>query len=112
MTQKEIKVTISRFDPVQDREPHFQAYTVPVEVGTLSVLQVLDYIYENLDESLAYYDHAACAQGICSLCTMSINGKVARSCQFMVEDDITLEPTPKFEVVKDLVVKKGGKRNA
>ena len=103
-----VRVTVSRFDPSVDEGPYLQTFEVPVIRG-MSVLEVLDYIYENLDGSLAYYDHAACQQGICRRCTLSINGKVELMCQTLVEDDLTLEPPGKFTVVRDLVYKRGGK---
>jgi succinate dehydrogenase/fumarate reductase-like Fe-S protein len=107
-TMTPIRVRVSRFDPSVDKEPYHQTFEVPLTHG-MSVLEVLDYIYENLDGSLAYYDHAACAQGICRRCTLSINGKVELMCQFPVSGDLTLEPPAKFTVVRDLVFKRGGK---
>jgi succinate dehydrogenase/fumarate reductase-like Fe-S protein len=103
-----VRVTVSRFDPSVDEGPYFQTFEVPVTQG-MSVLEVLDYIYENLDGSLAYYDHAACQQGICRRCTLSINGTVELMCQSLVEGDLTVEPPGKFTVVRDLVFKRGGK---
>lgn len=102
MSQKSVKVTISRFDPSVDVEQQYQTYDVPITEG-LSVLEVLDYIYENLDGTLAYYDHAACEQGVCRRCTVLVNGKASLMCQTRVDGDITLEPLPNFEVVRDLV---------
>ena len=55
-------------------------------------MDVLDYIYQNLDSTLAYYDHAGCALGICARCTGRINGKAGLFCQVPVSGDVTLEP--------------------
>lgn len=107
MSQKNVRVTISRFDPGVDGEPHYQTYEVPLVEG-MSVLEALDYIYENLDGSLAYYTHAACRQGICRRCTLRINGKPSLMCQTPVEGDVLVEPPPKFEVVRDLVYRRRG----
>lgn len=107
MSENKVKVTVSRFDPAADGRPYYQTYEVPVVEGS-SVLDVLDYIYENLDPSLAYYDHAACHQGVCRRCTLLVDGKASLMCQTLVADDITLEPPAKFEVVRDLVYKRGG----
>lgn len=109
-TATPVRVTVSRFDPSVDEEPYFQTFEVPLTRG-MSVLEVLDYIYENLDGSLAYYDHAACQQGICRRCTLSINGKVELMCQSLVEGDLTLAPPGKFSVVRDLVYKRGGRQD-
>ena len=50
-----------------DKEPHYQTYQVPFEKG-MSAMTALDYIYQNLDGTLAYYDHAGCDLGnLCSL---------------------------------------------
>jgi succinate dehydrogenase/fumarate reductase-like Fe-S protein len=102
MSQKNIKVKVFRFDPTVEKEPHDQTYEVPLTEG-MNVLDVLDYIYEKIDSSLAYHDHAACRHGICAGCTLVVNGKTSLACQTPVSGDITLGPPPKLEVVKDLV---------
>ncbi len=108
MPTQNVNITISRFDPSVDSEPYAQTYAVPIVEG-MAVLQVLDYIYEHLDNTLSYYDHGACAQGICKQCTLLVNGKAALMCQTMVTGDTRLEPLPKFKVVKDLVYQRGGR---
>lgn len=105
MTDRMICVKVFRFDPSVDREPYFQDYEVPFTEG-MSAMNALDYIYENLDSSLAYYDHAGCCLGICARCTGRINGKAGLFCQALVEGDIVLEPTSRTSVIKDLVVKR------
>jgi succinate dehydrogenase/fumarate reductase-like Fe-S protein len=107
MSHKNIEVTVLRFDPAVDREPYPQTYQVPLTEG-MSVLEVLDYIYRNVDGSLAYYDHAACQHGICRRCTVVINGRPSLMCQTLVEGDITVEPPPRLEVVRDLVYRRRG----
>lgn len=91
-----------RFDPHANKEPRYQTYEVPLVEG-MSVLDVLDYIYENLDSSLAYYDHAACRYGVCGRCTLVVNGRACVACQTPVTGDITIEPVPKSKIVRDLV---------
>ena len=106
MSEKTIKANVFRFDPAVDGEPRFQTYEMPFEEG-LSAMDVLDYIYQNLDATLAYYDHAGCSLGICGKCTARINGKPGLLCQTPVNDgDLTLEPLKKENVLKDLVVHK------
>lgn len=100
-----VKVTVSRFDPGCDEQPHLQTFEVPVVVG-MAVLQALDYIYENLDPTLSYYDHGICAQGLCKRCTALVNGKPELICQYPVTGDVQVEPLPKFRVIKDLVYDK------
>jgi len=107
---KTVKVKVYRFDAAVDESGHYQTYKVPLVQG-MSVMDALDYIYENLDGSLAYYDHAACNQGICRRCMIQINGRVSLMCQTLVEGDVTLDPLPRFDVTKDLVHKRGGEKD-
>jgi len=102
MSQKKIKVKLFRFDPTVERKPHYQTYEVPLTEG-MNVLDVLDYIYENIDSSLAYYDHAACRHGICSGCTLVVNDKTCLACQRPVSEDIVVKPPSKFKTIRDLV---------
>jgi succinate dehydrogenase/fumarate reductase-like Fe-S protein len=108
MADRTVNVTVCRYDPARDDAPRMHVYGVPLTEG-MSVLGALDYIYENLDATLAYYDHAACAQGICKTCLAKINGKAGLLCQTLLTDDVTLEPAGKFKVVRDLVTETGGR---
>ena len=50
---KVCKAIVFRFDPETDREPKYDNYSVPYEEGN-TVMDVLNYIYEILDGSLAF----------------------------------------------------------
>jgi fumarate reductase iron-sulfur subunit len=100
-----ITARVFRFDPDAGGEPTYSEYTVPLTPG-MSAMNVLDYIYQNLDPAIAYFDHAGCALGICARCTGRVNGKAGLLCQTMVTGDVTLEPINKDRVVRDLVVTK------
>jgi succinate dehydrogenase/fumarate reductase-like Fe-S protein len=102
MPEKTIIARVFRFDPSVDTGPHYDAYEVPLEDG-MSAMDILDYIYQNLDSTLAYYDHAGCALGICARCTGRIDGKAGLFCQVPISGDVTLEPTSPSRVLKDLV---------
>jgi succinate dehydrogenase/fumarate reductase iron-sulfur protein len=102
MSKKAIKVRILRFTPRVDRTPHYQTYEVPMVPG-MSALNILDYIYNNLDSTLAYYSHATCHRGICGRCTLLINSKASLACQTEISEDVTIMPLPKFKVIRDLV---------
>jgi succinate dehydrogenase/fumarate reductase-like Fe-S protein len=105
MSGKKIKVKIYRFDPTIDKEGHYQRYEVPYEYG-MSAMNALDYIYQNLDGTIAYYDHAACGLGVCGRCTGKINGKPGLLCRTPVDSDTTLEPIAKYKVIKDLIIRR------
>jgi succinate dehydrogenase/fumarate reductase-like Fe-S protein len=108
MPEKTIQVKVFRFDPSTAKEPRYQTYQVPWEKG-MSAITALDYIYQNLDGTIAYYDHAACDLGICAHCTGIINGKPGLFCQTVLQGDVTLEPASKTKVLKDLVAQKNRK---
>jgi succinate dehydrogenase/fumarate reductase-like Fe-S protein len=99
---KTIRVTIQRFNPSMETAGRFQTYDVPFSKG-LSVMNVLDYIYEHVDGTLAYYSHSACRRGVCGRCLLLINGKAGLACQTPVHGDLTLETPKQFPVVRDLV---------
>jgi len=82
----------------------FESYEVPItKQDRYTALDILKYIYENLDSSLAFFSHSVCNHGICGRCAMKINGKVKLSCTYLVtENELILEPKNK-KVVRDLV---------
>ena len=96
---KEIMVECFRFSPGEDCEPRFQTYEVPF-VADSSVLNVLEYIYENLDTSLAYY--ASCRRGVCGRCHIRVNGRACLACGTKVTGNLKLEPVKRNKVIRDL----------
>jgi succinate dehydrogenase/fumarate reductase iron-sulfur protein len=105
MVNKIINVKIQRFDPDKDKNLFYLDYKVPIEEG-MSVLDVLDYIYENLDGTISYFSHAACRYGVCANCTLRINGKVTLACQTKVDSDIIIETPKHLKIIKDLIYEK------
>jgi len=111
VSDKTITATVFRFDPATDQAPYYNDYAVPIVPGD-SAMDILDYIYQNLDGTLAYYDHAGCSLGICGRCTGRINGKPGLFCQTFVEDDVTLEPLKRDGIVKDLICERRNTKNS
>ena len=108
MAEKVLELEIFRYDPEIDEEPYYKTYEVQVDPEEMDILNLLQYIHENVDSSLAYYDHATCqGQGVCKKCIMSINGKPGLACQTDVSDlkgeKIKIEPVKKDRVIRDLV---------
>jgi fumarate reductase iron-sulfur subunit len=103
MTIRTIHVRVSRFEPGTDKAPHFQTYEVPW-YPRMTVMDALDYIYENLDPSLAYHSHTSCHRRTCARCNVTVNSNPGLSCHTEINGDITLEPLPRFKVIRDLVV--------
>jgi succinate dehydrogenase/fumarate reductase iron-sulfur protein len=100
---RKIKVKVSRFDPKKDNEPYLQSYQVPVPIEwKMSVLSILQYIFENLDPSLGFT--GSCEKGLCGVCTVIVNGKTRLACNTFVNSDVTIEPIKGMKIIKDLVV--------
>jgi succinate dehydrogenase/fumarate reductase iron-sulfur protein len=110
MQVKSIKTRVFRFNPDQDKEPFVQEYNVPWEPG-MTAMDALDYIYQNVDGTLAYYDHAACKLGICARCTGRVNGKPGLLCQIEVSDKMVIEPVSNKHIVRDLVCERRTKES-
>jgi len=98
---KTIKVKVFRYDPKKDEKGRYETYEVPITPG-MSVLDVLDYIYANIDSSLSYY--YSCHRGYNACCMLVVNGKIIRPCTTLATEDMTIEPLKGRKIIKDLVV--------
>ena len=101
MSKKKIRVKIFRYGKNGKIKARYDEYDVPIE-PLMTVLDVLDFIYENLDSTISY--NSNCRRGTCAVCTVLVNGKAAKSCVIKVYEDITIEPVSKEKCIKDLVV--------
>ncbi|MBB5173743.1 2Fe-2S iron-sulfur cluster-binding protein [Texcoconibacillus texcoconensis] len=96
---KKLLVNIQRSGDQQE------VFEVEYQPG-MTVLDVLERIYQKHDPSIAY--RFSCRTGLCTTCMMMINGKPGLSCLKMASPDdgiLHLAPLPKGETVKDLVKK-------
>ena len=100
-----IVASIFRYDPAEDQQPYYQAYTVPVR-QELTLQAMLEYIYENCDDTLAFRK-GKCYQGICGRCLVKLNGKPVRACSTLLQagDSVQVDPVNKEKVLRDLVTK-------
>jgi succinate dehydrogenase / fumarate reductase, iron-sulfur subunit len=101
--EKKINVKVRR-STLGSENVRMDSYEVPWE-EKMSVFNVLEYIGNTLDPSLAFY--ASCRIGKCMGCTLRINGKRGLACTTMVESDLVLEPDDRYPVIRDLVVDMG-----
>jgi len=97
--ERDISVKIKRFDSTQ-KASSTEEYIVPLRDG-MSILNVLNWIAENQDPSLAFY--SSCRTGKCKGCLLRANGKVKMSCTELVAGDLYLEPVDEQTLIKDLV---------
>ncbi len=103
--KKVIKVHIYR-SPSQDeedmaKEGEYKDYEIPY-IERMTVMNLLDYIHENYDRSLAYYK--SCRIGKCTGCLVEVNGKNKLACTTLAKDDMKIGPAKGHIVIRDLVV--------
>lgn len=96
-------VRIFKFDPAVDKKPRYETFNVPYEGR--SVLNILETVYRNFDQSLAFrYGCEGKGDCRCGGCAMQVNGLSVLACRKIAEKEMVIEPHPKFEVIKDLVI--------
>lgn len=96
-----VKVTVRKHDPSQEEDPYYVTYDVPYS-REMRILEALDYIVEELGESIAYQWY--CGVIKCGMCGVMANGRPVLACWEPIGGDITVEPLSKFPVIRDLVV--------
>ena len=94
-----MKVTISRFNPETDSEPHHETYEVTVRKGA-RILNVLDAVRDEIDPSLSY--RHCCRGGQCGSCAVRVNGEPALACMQEAKDGDLIEPL-NLPLIRDLV---------
>ena len=106
MVKDRVYFNIFRFNPDDDKEPHFQKYEVPLNKIDLTVLEGLYYIQQRLDDSLAF--RSSCRAAVCGSCAMHINGKHRLACNTLISKlesaTITIQPLAHMPIIKDLLV--------
>ena len=102
---EDVTLSILRYRPEVDGEPHFQTYTVPYREDWV-VLDALNYIKDHLDATLSY--RWSCHMAICGSCGMMINGEPKLACHAFLRDYrhdvIRIEPLDHFPIERDLVI--------
>jgi fumarate reductase (CoM/CoB) subunit B len=96
-----VRVRIFRFDPTHDQQPHYDTFSVPY-TRLMRVLDVLNYISEDLEEDLAY--RWFCGVKKCGTCAVRVNGREVLACWEAAEPEMTIEPLRHAAVVRDLVI--------
>ncbi len=95
-------VKVFRSNPGVNPKVWYDTFTINYEPG-VSVLGVLNFIYETIDPSLAYYH--SCRVGKCTGCHVRINGKTRLACTTVADgSDLLIEPMPGYTVVRDIIV--------
>lgn len=99
---REIKVNILRGS--ENGRGEYRTYEVKVDDGAVvSVMNLLEKIYEEQDHTLAFFSHTACRQAACGKCMVKVDGAVKLACKERVDaGEITIEPYC-ANVVRDLI---------
>jgi len=103
---EKICVNIRRYDPHYGDRPFWQSYEVPRPRAT-RVLDVLEYIQDELDPSLGYRRHI-CRALVCRSCRVLVDGHSRLTCQAIIRPgvvEINLEPLDKHPLIRDLIVR-------
>jgi len=102
--EKTVEFKIHRFEP-QNKRHYVSTYKVPVRKGA-TILDALQYIKDNLDETLTF--RHSCRMGQCGSCGIIVNGNPMLACYTQIlhleSDSLIIEPLPNMPIIKDLVV--------
>ena len=100
-----LKFKIYRYDPDQDAKPYMQDLTVELKDTDKMLLDALQRIKADVDDSLAL--RRSCREGVCGSDAMNINGKNGLACTTNLNElsePIVLRPLPGLPVIRDLIV--------
>jgi succinate dehydrogenase / fumarate reductase iron-sulfur subunit len=100
-----LKLKIYRYDPDQDAKPYMQDVTVELKDTDKMLLDALQRIKSDVDDSLAL--RRSCREGVCGSDAMNINGKNGLACTTNLNEltePIVLRPLPGLPVIRDLIV--------
>jgi succinate dehydrogenase/fumarate reductase-like Fe-S protein len=115
MTAEEFAtVKVFRFNPKVDKAPRYEIYQVPYKDYSIltekapfkqsTVMHVLKYILWHMDPSLSFREGCMGFRVSCGCCAVQVNGIPTMACTKLAEAEMTIEPHPKYEVLKDLIV--------
>jgi succinate dehydrogenase/fumarate reductase-like Fe-S protein len=104
MNANYIKLKVFRYNPLYDATPYHQTYRITA-AQPMTVMELLTYIYHQLDDSLAFRNYI-CYRGTCLSCLVEVNGRTVRACSTFVQPGVlvTVDPFLRGRVIRDLVV--------
>ena len=106
-SERNVTLSIYRYNPEIDNKPYMQDYDLKVQVGNEPMLlTLLERIKAEIDPTLSY--RRSCREGVCGSDAMNINGSNGLACITEVAkintNKIVIRPLPGFPVVRDLAV--------
>ena len=100
-----IQLSIYRFNPDVDKQPHMQE--IELNKSDITGIMLLDALKAAKEKEPSLSFRHSCGAGVCGSDGMNINGKNGLACVTQLNtlpDRITLRPLPGMPVIKDLVV--------
>jgi succinate dehydrogenase / fumarate reductase iron-sulfur subunit len=103
--ERQLSVSIYRFDPSVDKKPYMQEYEInSADFHGVMMLDLLEALKAK-DSTLSF--RRSCSEGVCGSDGMNINGKNRLACVTSYLDfgnSIVIRPLPGLPVVRDLIV--------
>ena len=104
-----LTVSIYRYNPEVDKEPHMQDFKFDSHGKDMMVLDVLE-ILKAEDATLVY--RRSCREGVCGSDGMNMSGRNGLACitpisEVIKNNKIIIRPLPGLPVIRDLVVDMG-----
>ncbi|MDP3614491.1 MAG: 2Fe-2S iron-sulfur cluster-binding protein, partial [Rubrivivax sp.] len=99
-----MKLSISRFNPEQDKLPYLQDYEIDLVAGDHMLLDVLLRL-KRQDDTLSF--RRSCREGVCGSDAMNINGRNGLACitrTSTLREPVVIRPLPRFPIIRDLFV--------
>ena len=84
-----VSLTVEKYDPSRDSVPRLETYEIPY-TREMRVLEALDYVVEELGESLSY--QWFCGVKKCGMCGVMVNGRQTLGCWEPVEPEMIVRP--------------------
>lgn len=104
MSEIDIYINRTLSDKVSEPQDHLEKFRVEITPGVSTVLEVLQAIEENDDDTLAV--RYGCRYKQCGLCAVSVNGNPRMACMTKVKENMVIKPLDKLPVHQDLVVER------
>jgi succinate dehydrogenase/fumarate reductase iron-sulfur protein len=101
-----VRVRLFRYDPTSAEPARYDTYEVPRQFGSV-VGDALEYIFENLDGSIAF--RYECRTRQCGSCVVQVDDEPRLFCMEPIGErsDVRVEPLGLLPIVRDLVTDRG-----
>jgi succinate dehydrogenase / fumarate reductase iron-sulfur subunit len=97
-------VVCYRYDDEKSRS-FYTVHEIPYD-PEMTVMNMLDYVTEQLEPTFSHLTHSRCDKGYCGRCVLKINRKAGLACVETTDAEIVIiEPADTTNVSKDLATR-------